>query len=251
MISNSSDINEETSVLNIRRHASLPRQPQNTPVDHSSMAHRSPPTLTPYLAIPPLCSPVQTSSTEYPYSDLPTPRIETEPKSAPPKSALLGLLRTRELESHILVPFTPTRAPTPSPPILTGTSRSVLSLISIQSKDVARRTEILLPAKYYRFYWTCCQAKQTGGFFTAASKTKCSNQNKVLDIHCKKCAHCQCRMCETFVRNSEGAEASSDSTINGHKNSVIHGQADVMKRLTGAYLMDWEDNGEVVGLGKV
>lgn len=151
MTGNSSEPNDETPGLEIRRFVSPPPQPQNTPVDPSM----APPSLTPYLHVPPLYSPIHTSETEHLYPDLPTSHVQKVPKPAP-----LELSPILESESSTLVPSTPSSL------IFTQPSRSVLSLISIQSRDTARNTEILLPAAYYRFYWTCCQVKQRGGFFT-------------------------------------------------------------------------------------
>lgn len=69
----------------------------------------------------------------------------------------------------------PTPLQPPSRPDFVSTeppaTRSVLSLVSVQSKDTARRTEILLPTKYCRFHWTCCHVRQKGGIFTQLVST--------------------------------------------------------------------------------
>lgn len=76
----------------------------------------------------------------------------------------------------------------------------------------------------------------------------------LLDIHCRKCAHRHCSKCKKFARNSEGAVANGNSKAkadgHGNGNGVLDGQADMTKRLIGAYLMDWEETGEFVGSGK-
>ncbi|KAG4433297.1 hypothetical protein IFR05_011217 [Cadophora sp. M221] len=246
MTGNSSDLNDEIPGLKIRKFASPPPQPQNTPVDSSSIAPGSPPNLAPYLPVPPLYSPIQTSETENPYPKIPKQKVEKAPRKPDP----LELSPILESESSTLVPSTPSPISTPPPSILTQPSRSVLSLISIQSRDAVRRTEILLPATYYWFYWTCCQVKQKGWFFTVVTKTRCSSQNKLLEMHCRKCAHRQCSNCEKFARNSKGAVANGNGTINDNGDGFMEGQADMTRRLIGAYLMDWEENGQVVGLGK-
>ena len=80
------------------------------------------------------------------------------------------------------------------------------------------------------------------------TRIKCTSKNKLIDIRCRKCGHRQCSTCEKYVMNSELIQSNDNFQPSESTSGSLEGQSviDVGRRMTDAYLIDWEEFGEVV-----